>query len=84
MRPDWKALMKIIGTCFLLVIGVLAILTAAALNFLSREMAIVLSLAVLLVGGVAIRLAFAPALFGLDQSQEESAPSDAPTGQRGD
>ena len=84
MRADMKALLKIIGTSCLLAVVVLGILTAAALNVLSREMAIILSLVVLLVGGVAIRRAFAPALFRLDRGHDESAESDTPAGHPGD
>jgi hypothetical protein len=73
-----RALLKIIGVSFLLAVVAVGILTAAALNVLSREVAIYLALAVLLVGGVAIRLFFGRALMGQDRSREESTQPDTP------
>jgi hypothetical protein len=76
MRSDMRALLKIIGSSFLLVAVVAAILMAAALDVLSHEVAVYLALAVLVVGGLVIRLLFGRALVEPDRSRDEVAQPD--------
>jgi hypothetical protein len=79
MRSDMRALLKMLGASFLIAGVVMGILATAALDALSRDVAIYLALAVMVVGGLAIRRLFGPALLRRNRDAgERDAPPDRP------
>jgi hypothetical protein len=70
-----KALLRLIGACFILAIVVMGILAAAALKAISREVAVYLALAVFVVGVIVFALVFGPALSRRNRKHGEDEPN---------
>jgi hypothetical protein len=71
MRSDMKALLKVFGGSFLVALVILGILTAAALDLLSREAAVGLTLVVFVVGALVLGRVFTRALMTRATDREE-------------
>lgn len=80
MRTDVKALLKVLGWSFALVLAVLGSFgMAATVGWLTKEGAVVLLLSCLLVGGVVMGMKFRSALFSPQLHQDKPvAPRDRP------
>jgi hypothetical protein len=72
MRKDMKALLKVLGWSFALVLaGFASIGMAVTVGWLTKEGAAVLILGCLMVGGVVMGMKFRSALFSLQPNQDK-------------
>jgi hypothetical protein len=71
MRTDTKALLKIIGASVVVALVAMSLLVAAAVEAIPQRVAIGLTMAVLLVGAVAIGLVFGRGLLGHGPSDRD-------------
>ena len=76
MKSDMKALFKLIGASFLLAIVLMGILIAAALEVISREVAVPLALVGFVVGAVILGLVFRGGLTKVDREHNADVEQD--------
>jgi hypothetical protein len=78
MRPDVRALLKLLGASFLVAVVIMAVLAASAVGLLARDAAVYSALGIFLVGAAFLARRFSAGLLLPPPRGEESAEPDEP------
>jgi hypothetical protein len=84
MRSDTKALLKVSAWSFVVALLVVSVAAAAAVGWLTKEVAAYLMLACIVVGAVVIGRGFRSSLFRQQPREDKPAESDAAPDRGGD